>query len=318
MNNHFTITITDEHGVKQFNLSKIIKKAFLYASLFLVFFIVVSLGTIYYLNISVEESEAKKEQIHKAYVELKEKNEKLLAEMQATQQHLEAKKTELEEVSSSLAEIETLIGLKPSEDLSLQQRVDLTKLSSENIATILQFIPNGSPIEYKGITSKYGWRVHPTLHKREFHPGSDMRAKLGTPVYATADGVVEYAGYHKRSGYGKLIIIDNNYGFKTYFGHLNKIKVKAGQFIKKGDLVALSGNTGLSNGPHLHYEVRFIQRPLNPFWFIKWGVENFNEIFQKEKRVPWQSLIAMMANLRIKPQIQVQPSSQSAQTSKGK
>ncbi len=300
MHNHFTITITDdEHGIKQYSLNKIVKKILLYAALFITFFIVVSVATIAYLKESVAQSEAKMEKIHKAYLALKEKNEYLEEQIKQTQEHLEAKKMELEEVSNSLAEIETLIGLKPSTDMSLQQRVDLTKLSSENIATIMQFIPNGSPIPYQGITSKYGWRIHPTLKKREFHPGSDMRAKYGTKVYATADGVVEYAGNHTRSGYGKLVIIDHNYGFKTYFGHLSRIKVKAGTFVKKGDLIALSGNSGLSNGPHLHYEVRFIQRPLNPYWFIKWNVDNFNQIFQKEKKVPWQSLIAMISNIKI-------------------
>ncbi len=308
MRNHFTITITDdENGVKQYNLNKIVKKGLLYAGLFLLFFMLVSVSTILYLSSSVKESEAKKEEINRAYVALVKKNEQLQKDMKATLAHLEEKKTELEEVSNTLAEIETLIGLKPSEELSLQRRVDLTKLSSENIATILQFIPSGSPIEYKGITSKYGWRIHPTLGTREFHPGSDMRARFGTPVYATADGVVEYAGLHTRSGYGRLIIIDNNYGFKTYFGHLSKIKVKAGQFVKKGDLIALSGNSGLSNGPHLHYEVRFIQRPLNPYWFVKWSVNNFTQIFQKEKKVPWQSLITMISNIKVvKKQVQVQ------------
>ncbi len=308
MRNHFTITITDdENGVKQYNLNKIVKKGLLYAGLFLLFFMLVSVSTILYLSSSVKESEAKKEEINRAYMALVKKNEQLQKDMKATLAHLEEKKTELEEVSNTLAEIETLIGLKPSEELSLQRRVDLTKLSSENIATILQFIPSGSPIEYKGITSKYGWRIHPTLGTREFHPGSDMRARFGTPVYATADGVVEYAGLHTRSGYGRLIIIDNNYGFKTYFGHLSKIKVKAGQFVKKGDLIALSGNSGLSNGPHLHYEVRFIQRPLNPYWFVKWSVNNFTQIFQKEKKVPWQSLITMISNIKVvKKQVQVQ------------
>ncbi len=320
MHNHFTVTITDdENGLKQYNLNKIIKKVLLYSGLFLVSFILLSVGTIFYLRHSVEESEAKKEQIHRAYVTLVEKNEYLQREMEKTLQNLEDKKIELEEVSNTLAEIETLIGLKPAEDISLQRRVDLTKLTSENIATILQFIPNGSPIEYKRITSKYGWRTHPTLGTREFHLGSDMRARYGTPVYATADGVVEYAGLHKRSGYGRLVIIDNNYGFKTYFGHLSKIKIKAGQYVKKGDLIALSGNSGLSNGPHLHYEVRFIQRPLNPYWFIKWDVDNFNEIFHKEKKVPWQSLIAMISNIKIvKKQAQVQRLSLLDHRSKGK
>ncbi len=320
MHNRFTITITDsECGLKQYNLNKIIKKTVIYALLFLLLFIIVLVLSILYLNQSVEESEAKKAKIHQAYLALERKNGKLRREILKTQKQLDEKQTQLQEVSSSLAEIETLIGLKPSENLTLKQRVDITKLSSENIAAILEFIPNGSPVKYDGITSKYGWRIHPTLKKREFHPGSDMRAKYGTPVYATADGVVEFAGSHRKSGYGKLVIIDNNYGFKTYFGHLSKIKVKAGVFVKKGDVIALTGNSGLSNGPHLHYEVRFISRPLNPYWFIKWSVNNFNEIFQKEKKVPWQSLIAMISKVKIvKTQIPAQRSSRSDRKSKVK
>jgi len=315
MHNHFTITITDhENGVKQYHLNKIIKKVAFYTVLFLGILGAIAVGTIIYLNDSIEKSEAKKEKIHKAYQELVSKNKALEDKMAQTEQTLLSKQIELEETSTALAEIETLIGLKPAKDMSLQERIDSTKLSSENIAVMLQFIPNGSPILYKGITSRYGWRTHPIAKKREFHPGSDMKASMGTPVVATADGVVEYAGYHKRSGYGKLVIIDHNYGFKTYFGHLSKIKVKAGTFVKKGTVIALTGNTGLSNGPHLHYEVRFIQRPLNPYWFIKWGVDNFSEIFQKEKKIPWQSLIAMISRIKIvlKPS-QAQPSSPSVQ-----
>jgi len=315
MREHITITITDAHNdLKQYNLNKVVKKIALYAALFLLFFILVLMGSILYLNNSVKESEAKKAEIDKAFTLLQMKNRELHSSIDQTQKELNQKQNELYEVSNSLAEIEALIGLKPSKKLTLTQRVDLTKLTSENIAVMLEFIPNGSPVEYKGITSKYGWRMHPTLKKKEYHPGIDMRAKYATPVYATADGVVEYAGYHKRSGYGNLVIIDHNFGFKTYFGHLSKVKVKAGEFVQKGDLVALSGNSGLSNGPHLHYEVRFISRPLNPYKFIKWGVDNFNEIFQKEKNVPWQSLIATILKIKIlKNHKQAQQSSPSAQ-----
>ena len=113
MNKHFTITITDsEEGVKQYNLNKIVKKVLFYSITFLLFFMVVSVSTIYYLNKNVKESEIKKANIQKAYEELLEKNLNLQAKIIKTQEHLEAKKTELEEVSSSLAEIETLIGLK--------------------------------------------------------------------------------------------------------------------------------------------------------------------------------------------------------------
>jgi murein DD-endopeptidase MepM/ murein hydrolase activator NlpD len=124
-----------------------------------------------------------------------------------------------------------------------------------------------------------------------------MKAPMKTPIYATADAIVEWAAKHKRSGYGNLIILDHSFGFKTYFGHLNKIVVKSGQFIKRGDLIGYTGNSGMSNGPHLHYEVRFVQRALNPFWFVKWNIASYNSIFEKEKNVPCQSLITATTRL---------------------
>ena len=139
------------------------------------------------------------------YLELQKKNKNLQTTMNDTRNSLLLKKQELNELSDSLAEIETMIGIAPVADTPLQERVNLTKLNSEHMATLLQLIPSGSPIEYKGITSKFGYRIHPTLNRREFHRGSDMRAKMNTPVYATADGIVEYAGLHKKSGFGKLV-----------------------------------------------------------------------------------------------------------------
>ncbi|MEN4053615.1 MULTISPECIES: M23 family metallopeptidase [Sulfurimonas] len=318
MDKHFTITIHDDNGVKQFNLHKFVKKAFLYAGLFLLTLGLIAVATILYLDYSVDTMQHKKDAIEHAYENLKEQNELLEETMKATRYSLLVKKQELNELSDSLAEIETLIGLKPIGDESLRERVSIAKLSSSQRATLLQLIPSGSPIEYHGITSKFGYRVHPTLLKREFHRGSDMKAKFNTPVYATADGIVEWSGYHKRSGFGKLVILEHMYGFKSYYGHLNKVVVKSGQFVKKGDLIAYSGNSGLSNGPHLHYEVRFIHRALNPFYFIKWTQQNYNEIFQKEKKVPWQSLITATSRLKVTPQIQTQQSSQQVQKSLGK
>ena len=313
MNDHFTITINDDNGVQQFNLHQFVKKAIIYAGLFLTLIAVVAAGTILYLDYEVDKIEVKRLDMQNAYTLLEKKNQQINQEMDATQASLDLKKKELIEVSDSLSEIEIMIGLTPAEDVPLKQRVNLTKLNSEDMLTLLQFIPNGSPIEYKGITSKFGYRTHPVLKKREFHRGSDMRAKMKTPVYATADGIVEWSGMHKSSGYGRLIIIQHNYGFKTYFGHLNKVVIKSGQFVKKGDLIAYTGNTGMSNGPHLHYEIRFNERAINPFWFIKWTITNYKEIFSKEKKVPWQSLIAMTKNIKIQNPTQTLQLSQQVQ-----
>ena len=298
MNNHFTVTINDDNGVRQFNLHQFVKRVIVYAIVFLGLIGLIAVATILYLNYSVDLIEKKRLEMEIAYANLKLKNSELDQSMKDTEIALDSKKQELLEVSDSLSEIETLIGLSPSSEVPLKERVSLTKLNSEHMANLLQFIPNGSPIKYNGITSKFGYRIHPTLNRKEFHRGSDMRAKMNTKVYATADGVVEYAGLHKKSGYGRLVILQHNYGFKTYYGHLNKIVIRSGKFVKKGDLIAYSGNTGMSNGPHLHYEVRFIHRALNPFWFIKWNVKNYKEIFEKEKKVPWQSLITVMSNIK--------------------
>ncbi|QOP41777.1 M23 family metallopeptidase [Sulfurimonas marina] len=312
MNKHFTITIHDDNGVRQFNLHKFVKKALYYAAIFLLTLAMIAVATILYLNSAVDSMQMKKDGIEKAYKELEVQNSELLSSMQETQKSLHVKKQELEELSDSLTEIEQMIGLKPINEESLEERVSLAKLSSSQRLTLLNLLPSGSPIEYKGITSKYGYRIHPTLNRKEFHRGTDLKAPMNTAIYATADGVVEWAGMHKSSGYGRLIILEHVYGFKSYFGHLNKIVIKSGQFVKKGQLIGYTGNSGMSNGPHLHYEIRFIHRVLNPYYFIKWTQQNYNEIFDKEKKVPWQSLITATSRITYQP-ILTQPSSQLAQ-----
>jgi len=315
MDKHFTVTIHDENGVKQFNIHHIVKKALVYAFGFIVTLVFIASATILYLDYSVDAVQEKKDAIESAYVEIQEKNRALLESMNETKLLLDEKKSELGELSDSLSEIEILIGITAAEELSLQERVNNTKMNSQHRATLLQLIPSGSPIEYKGITSKFGERIHPTLKRKEFHRGTDLRAELNTPVHATADGIVEFAGVHEKSGFGGLVILAHAYGFKSSFAHLNKVVVKSGAFVKKGELIAYSGNTGMSNGPHLHYEIRFLYRAVNPFWFIKWSVENYNEIFEKEASIPWQSLITATAHLQLLVPTQTQLSSQLEQKS---
>ncbi|MEA1982582.1 MAG: M23 family metallopeptidase [Campylobacterota bacterium] len=316
MNNHFTVTIHDDNGVKQFNVHHLVKKAIAYALGFVLTLVFIAVGTILYLNESVDEAEQKKVVIESDLESLKTDNEKLQKSMNNTQSRLDFKKKELDTLSDSLSEIEELIGLKPLAKSSLEERVVATKLDSQHRAVLMQLIPNGSPIEYHGITSKFGYRMHPLLKKREFHRGSDMKAKMMTPVYASADGIVEWSGYHKKSGFGTLVILEHSFGFKSYYGHLKKTVVKSGKFVKKGTLIAYTGNSGKSQGPHLHYEIRFIHRAVNPYNFIKWTQQNYDEIFTKEKKIPWQSLITGTTHLRVQKPTQTQQSSQPEQNSK--
>ena len=279
MSSHFSIIIQDENGAKQYNIHNIIKKAATAIIVLFIFIMTAGISLIIYLKHSVDVIEAK----------------------------LDEKKKEFAEVSDSLTEIETLIGISTSTDIPLQDRFSIAKLNSEHLATLMQFIPSGSPIEYNGINSDFGYRMNSVLSRKEFHTGLDLKAKVGTPVYATADGIIEIAKFDDKGGYGNLVTIQHNYGFKTYYAHLSKLSTKAGLFIKKGDLIGHSGNTGLSSGPHLHYEVRFVQRVLNPIEFVKWGSDNYTDIFDKEQNIPWQSLVDVTSHIKIQIPTQKPP-----------
>ncbi|HEX4924348.1 MAG TPA: M23 family metallopeptidase, partial [Bdellovibrionales bacterium] len=115
-------------------------------------------------------------------------------------------------------------------------------------------------------TSRFGYRVSPTSGHATMHAGLDIAAAPGTPVYAPADGVISFAGYD--SGYGKLVSIDHGYGVVTRYGHNSKVFVTVGQRIARGDLISAVGNTGQSTGPHLHYEVRINDVPVDPANYI--------------------------------------------------
>ncbi len=112
------------------------------------------------------------------------------------------------------------------------------------------------------ITSPFGHRISPFTGTLQMHEGIDICARLGTPVRATADGVVIYSGW--KSDYGKLITLDHGYGYRTRYAHLSKIYVKNGQRVKRGEIIGAVGSTGRSTGPHLHYEVKVRGLPVNP------------------------------------------------------
>ncbi|ENT7247348.1 M23 family metallopeptidase [Campylobacter lari] len=284
MKDKFTLTITDVNGSRHFLLSQIIKKVIIYFTTFV--FVVIVLGALYINYLATKRSELLKEQ-----ETLSAKNTKLFSQNESMQKSLDEKTALYDELQTQLADIEENLGLKQDEGLDIPERLEKVKLTNDQAYLFLTQIPNGHVIEDNGVTGNFGWRHHPILNKKEFHPGIDLRAALNTPIYAPANGVVEYAAY-SNNGYGYSVILIHNFGFKTVYAHMmRKDVVKAGQFVKKGDLLGYTGNTGLSTGPHLHYEVRFINKLLDPKIFIDLNQKNYEQIFDKERRVPWQSLI---------------------------
>ncbi|MCV6590549.1 MAG: peptidoglycan DD-metalloendopeptidase family protein [Marinobacterium sp.] len=196
----------------------------------------------------------------------------------------------IEQTTNQLAELEKMMGLSAG-DRNASERIDQLQRVTEERRYLLNQIPSGVPLKNGArVTAGYGMRMHPVLKKRALHPGVDFRAKQGTPIYAPADGVVEYGGYHKKSGFGNLIILQHNFGFKTYYAHLKKVVVKGRQFISKGELIGYTGNTGISTGPHLHYEIRHMFNKLDPKPFLAMNISNVEETFRSIKAVKWESL----------------------------
>jgi murein DD-endopeptidase MepM/ murein hydrolase activator NlpD len=126
------------------------------------------------------------------------------------------------------------------------------------------FLP---PIQFGKTTSSFGSRKDPFNSRRmEFHKGIDIGCRIGTNVYSARSGEVVFSGYEE--GYGNLVIVEHEFGYKSYYGHLSKMLVNKGDIVKSGSLIALSGNTGRITGPHLHFEIRKNGKALNPMTFL--------------------------------------------------
>lgn len=139
----------------------------------------------------------------------------------------------------------------------------------KNKAQLLASIPAIQPIsneELKHQPSGFGWRTHPIYKTPEFHPGMDFASPEGTEIYATGDGVVLRAD-NMAQGYGNHVVLDHGYGYETLYGHMSKMAVRAGQQVKRGQLIGYVGSTGLSTAPHVHYEVRKNGQVVNPINF---------------------------------------------------
>ncbi|MEX0981034.1 MAG: M23 family metallopeptidase [Bacteroidales bacterium] len=150
---------------------------------------------------------------------------------------------------------------------------DLLRIRSEDKAEMLKYVPAIQPLENEDLTrtaSGYGYRLHPIYKIMKFHQGMDYTAPIGTPVYATAAGIIERITRSGR-GSGNRIVIDHGYGFKTVYAHLDEIRIRQGRSVARGEVIGTVGNTGLSAGPHLHYEVLFNGEAVNPvnFFFLE-------------------------------------------------
>jgi murein DD-endopeptidase MepM/ murein hydrolase activator NlpD len=172
---------------------------------------------------------------------------------------------------------------------SYDQVWDLARNREDQLASL----PAIQPISNKDLTrtaSGWGYRIHPIYKIRKFHYGMDFTAPTGTEVYATANGTIERMQKSRR-GYGNVLVIDHGYGYKTLYAHLNDFNnVWVGKKVKRGDVIAFVGSTGLSTAPHLHYEVHLNGKKVNPvnYYFEDLTADEFDRMIELSMR-PGQS-----------------------------
>ncbi|YCO02447.1 M23 family metallopeptidase (plasmid) [Vibrio sp. VNB-15] len=202
---------------------------------------------------------------------------------------LETKREQLGQLSARVQDLEQALGKETvqsdesEQEALLNERIEHLELDVLVQHALLQMVPNGSPLAYQRILSLYGKRKNPISGRRKLHQGIDLTCNIGDVIIAPADGVVETVRSSKK-GYGNFLTIRHGFGFMSSYAHLSKFNVKNGQFVRKGEQIAKCGSSGNSTGPHLHYEVRFAGRLLNPKTLMDWSMAQFTVPFETEKK----------------------------------
>lgn len=261
-----TIMLVPHNSRKTFNL----KISFL--GLFsLGVFSLIGIGYVLTLSVNAFEYKSMKERLayySEAFVEAK-----------GTIQALKKSQEDFQKIFSFKKKEEVLENLPSNADDGGGLDIELLKKqiteSMESVTAIKEYLakqkdlyeatPKGMPTNGY-VSSGYGYRIHPITHKQDFHSGYDIVSPRGTQVHATADGVVSIAGLV--GGNGNLVVIEHGYGYSTIYAHNQKIFVHKGQIVYRGQVISEVGSTGLSTGPHVHYEVWKDGRAINPQQFI--------------------------------------------------
>jgi len=224
----------------------------------------------------LEEIEAQKEAIETAKAELEEYRDELIQVKEETEEKkasLDSKRkaqeelrnkiaTEKEAAEKALAEEE-----KTSQEVARKIREIQAKLNKNKKSKYTGGVFTWPAPGYERITSEYGYRIHPILKTKKLHTGIDIGAPSGASVVAAAGGTVTHAGW--LGAYGNAILIEHGGNITTLYGHLSSISVKVGDTVEKGDKIGKVGSTGLSTGPHLHFEVRVNGDPTSPWSYFK-------------------------------------------------
>lgn len=238
----------------------------------LLFFFLWSGFTIYVFSIAINTAEYYHMKQNFSYVMNK------FNELRSTIASLKHAEEEFKRILSlkSKKQILESINFNPSGDIDIEELKRHAEEAVNTVGEIKKFLseqrdiyratPSGWPLKGE-ITSPFGKREHPKYGYEEFHTGIDISVPLGTEIKATADGIVVFSGYN--GGNGNVVMLKHGYGYTTIYAHNKQNFVKTGQRVKRGDVIAISGNTGSTTGAHLHYEIWQNNKPVNPLSYLK-------------------------------------------------
>ncbi|RDU65433.1 M23 family metallopeptidase [Helicobacter sp. MIT 14-3879] len=268
----FIISIIDNNGIRQFNIHRFVKKFLFYCSIFIIIF-----AFVLFFAIKILASELKSMQNHKddtidKYVVVYNDNANL-------QQEIEQSQHKLNEINQKILDLEDVISLRNSSvEVEPINQFDLKSLNLNQKNLILKLLPNSKPFN-SSIEAKN------SLLKS----GIVFILPPNTPIYATADGIVDLTRSEDTKGIGKFVKLVHSFGFSSIYGHLSKVSVNRGDVVKKGDIIGYSGKN--SEADNLYYDIRFLGSEVDLKNFINWDIDSFEIVMNSNSIVNWNSLL---------------------------
>lgn len=268
----FIISIIDNSGVKQFNVHRFIKKVIFYFVGFFAIVAIVMFFTIRFLADELTAMQNRKDDTVEKYAEIYKENTTLRQEVDKSQE-------QLDEVNKKILDLEDVISMKNSIIEAKEiNPFDVKSLNEKQKEMLLKLVPNAKPFGNNIV-------AEPIFQKK----GAIFALPSGTPIIATADGIVDLTRSNDTTGIGKFVKIVHTFGFNSIYGHLSKLSVNRGDVVKKGQVIGYSGN---HNGkPSVFYDIRFLGSEVEMPHFVKWNIDNFNKVIDEPSIVNWDSLL---------------------------
>ncbi|WP_104718701.1 M23 family metallopeptidase [Helicobacter trogontum] len=282
-----TITIVDENGSKQFTMAKVMQKIVMYGSVMLCMVIALGYFAMSSFIEQLDEINTAKQESYQAFQDMYQQNAFL-------QDDIQSKTEELQAMRDRVADLEKMVNFNSFHNDKTQiSHIDLQALPDTQKATILQIIPNGNPLamfEMKQKTTRNARdrglidMQYAAIQTHSTNTGYDYYTSKSEPVYATADGLVESTrGGNQKYGYGNIVRLSHVLGFSSAYTNLDRIAVKVGDFVSRGDIIGYTTSSPGKNHISLYYEVRFLSQGLDTLSFIDWDTQNFQSIFNVER-----------------------------------